>query len=67
MGNWSLGFRLFCIKSGLRTMTKELGHDDKHLQNLIGQLDMNNQLTGKIELLFPNNVMVRIARDRPGR
>ena len=48
-------------------MTKELGRDDKHLQNLIEQIYPYDDLTGRIELLFSINVMIRIAKDRPGR
>ena len=48
-------------------MTKELGRDDKHLQNLIEQIYPYDDLTGRKELLFSNNVKIRIARDGPGR
>ena len=48
-------------------MTKELGRDDKHLQNFIEQQHPYSDLTGRIELFFSNDVMLSFAKDRPGR
>ena len=48
-------------------MTKELGHNDKHLQSEIEQLDRFGYFGGRMEVPFSINVMIRIARDGPGR
>ena len=41
-------------------MTKELGRDDKHLQNFIEQQHPYSDLTGRIELFFSNDVSKKL-------